>query len=110
MIAKDLRVSVRSVQRWPQVWNKGGPRALRAQGPALLLRLTQKQFAHLEAELATGPAAHGWEDQRWTLNRVKTVIGRRFYLTYTVQGVRKRPTGELVIRIAGRLVAVRPVG
>lgn len=36
-----------------------------------------------------GPAAHGWEDQRWTLNRVKTVIGRRFHLTYTIQGVRK---------------------
>lgn len=36
-----------------------------------------------------GPAAHGWEDQRWTLARVKTVIGRRFHLTYTIQGVRK---------------------
>ncbi|MFE1408968.1 winged helix-turn-helix domain-containing protein, partial [Streptomyces sp. NPDC058770] len=34
-------------------------------------------------------AAHGWEDQRWTLSRVKTVIGRRFHMTYTVQGVRK---------------------
>jgi transposase len=28
-------------------------------------------------------------DQRWTLSRVKTVIGRRFHLTYTIQGVRK---------------------
>ncbi|MER6639671.1 winged helix-turn-helix domain-containing protein [Streptomyces microflavus] len=28
-------------------------------------------------------------DQHWTLSRVKTVIGRRFPLTYTVQGVRK---------------------
>jgi hypothetical protein len=43
----------------------------------------------LEAELAKGPAAHGWEDQRWTLNRVKTVIDRRFHMTYTLQGVRK---------------------
>jgi hypothetical protein len=39
--------------------------------------------------LAKGPAAHGWEDQRWTLGRIKTVIGRRFHLTYTIQGVRK---------------------
>ncbi|MFD9610772.1 winged helix-turn-helix domain-containing protein [Streptomyces sp. NPDC059083] len=31
----------------------------------------------------------GWEDQRWKLERVRTVIGRRFHLTYTVQGVRK---------------------
>lgn len=89
MIAKDLRVSLRSVQRWPQVWDAGGPCALRSQGPASLPRLSDKQFAQLEAELAKGPAANGWEDQRWTLSRVKTVIGRRFHLTYTIQGVRK---------------------
>ena len=89
LIAKDLRVSVRSVQRWRQAWAEGGPRALRSQGPASLPRLSEKQFAQLEAELAKGPAAHGWEDQRWTLGRVKTVIGRRFHLTYTIQGVRK---------------------
>ncbi|MFF7000014.1 transposase [Streptomyces sp. NPDC008313] len=89
VIAKDLRVSVRSVQRWRQMWDEGGPRALRSQGPASLPRLSEKQFAQLEAELAKGPAAHGWEDQRWTLARVKTVIGRRFHLTYTIQGVRK---------------------
>ncbi|WP_371680990.1 winged helix-turn-helix domain-containing protein [Streptomyces sp. NBC_01276] len=89
MIAKDLRVSVRSVQRWRRTWNEGGPRALRSMGPASLPRLSEKQFAQLEVELAKGPAAHGWEDQRWTLDRVKTVIGRRFHLTYTIQGVRK---------------------
>ncbi|WP_443064351.1 IS630 family transposase [Streptomyces sp. NBC_00525] len=89
VIARDLRVSVRSVQRWRQMWDEGGLRALRSQGPASLPRLSEKQFAQLEAELAKGPAAHGWEDQRWSLSRVKTVIGRRFHLTYTIQGVRK---------------------
>ncbi|WP_435191472.1 IS630 family transposase [Streptomyces sp. bgisy126] len=89
VIAKDLRVSVRSVQRWRRTWDEGGPRAPESQGPASLPRLSQKQFARLEAELAKGPTAHGWEDQRWTLARVKTVIGRRFHLTYTIQGVRK---------------------
>ncbi|MFD8538896.1 IS630 family transposase [Streptomyces rubrogriseus] len=89
MIARALRVSVRSVQRWRRMWDEGGPRALRSQGPASLPRLSEKQFAQLEAELAKGPAAHGWEDQRWTVSRVKTVIGRRFHLTYTLQGVRK---------------------
>ncbi|MET9934878.1 MULTISPECIES: winged helix-turn-helix domain-containing protein [unclassified Streptomyces] len=71
------------------MWDEDGPRALRSQGPASLPRLSEKQFAQLEAELAKGPTAHGWKDQRWTLNRVKTVIGRRFHLTYTIQGVRK---------------------
>ncbi|WP_446447427.1 IS630 family transposase [Streptomyces hydrogenans] len=89
VIAKDLRVSVRSVQRWRRTWDEGGPRALWSQGPASLSRLSEKQFAQLEAELAKGSTAHGWEDQRWTLSRVKTVIGRRFHLTYTIQGVRK---------------------
>ncbi|WP_373428678.1 winged helix-turn-helix domain-containing protein [Streptomyces sp. B1I3] len=36
-----------------------------------------------------GPAAHGWEGQRWTLARIKMVIGRHFHLTYTIQGARK---------------------
>ncbi|MER6722447.1 winged helix-turn-helix domain-containing protein [Streptomyces halstedii] len=88
-IARDLWGSVRSVRRWRQAWAEGGPRSLRSQGPASLPRLSEKQFAQLEAELAKGPAAHGWEDQRGTLSRVKTVIGRRFHLTYTIQGVRK---------------------
>jgi hypothetical protein len=77
VIARRLRVSVRSVQRWRRAWAEGGQRALRSQGPASLPRLSEKQFAQLEAELAKGPAAHGWEDQRWTLSRLKTVIGRR---------------------------------
>ncbi|ROQ73378.1 winged helix-turn helix protein [Streptomyces sp. CEV 2-1] len=74
-IARDLRVSVRSVQRWRHAWAEGGPRCLRSQGPASLPRLSDQQFTQLEAELAKGPAAHGWEDQRWTLARVRTVIG-----------------------------------
>ncbi|MET8730993.1 helix-turn-helix domain-containing protein [Streptomyces parvus] len=34
VIAEDLRASVRSVQRWRQLWDEGGRRALRSQGPA----------------------------------------------------------------------------
>ncbi|MET7746719.1 helix-turn-helix domain-containing protein [Streptomyces sp. NPDC005385] len=52
MIARDLRVSPRSVQRWRQMWNEGGPRALRSQGPASLPRLSEAQFVQLEAVLA----------------------------------------------------------
>ncbi|MEU2233399.1 winged helix-turn-helix domain-containing protein [Streptomyces vietnamensis] len=88
-MAKALHVNVRSVQRWRQKWDEGGPRAMRSQGPASLPRLSQEQFAQLEAGLAKGSAAHGWEDQRWTLARIETVIGRRFHMAYTIQGVRK---------------------
>ncbi|MEU0820093.1 winged helix-turn-helix domain-containing protein [Streptomyces mirabilis] len=31
--------------------------------------------------------AHGWPDQIWTLSRIKTLVGRRFHKSYTVQGV-----------------------
>jgi transposase len=72
VIAKELRVSVRSVQRWRRAWDKAGPRALRSAGAASLPRLSEAQFAVLEAELAKGPVAHGWPDQRWTLSRIKT--------------------------------------
>ncbi|TPQ18330.1 helix-turn-helix domain-containing protein [Streptomyces sporangiiformans] len=33
-VAKDLRVSVRSAQRWRRAWEQGGERALASKGPA----------------------------------------------------------------------------
>ncbi|MFJ5970096.1 winged helix-turn-helix domain-containing protein [Streptomyces sp. NPDC093060] len=65
VIAHELRVSVRSVQRWRKAWSQGGPRALASKGPV----------------------AHGWPDQTWTLSRIRTLIGRRFHKSYTVQGI-----------------------
>ncbi|GAA1964834.1 hypothetical protein GCM10009838_22750 [Catenulispora subtropica] len=86
-VAKTLRVHVRSVQRWRAAWNTGGEAALASKGPPTHPQLSDEQFAVLEAELERGPVAHGWPDQKWTLNRIKTVIGRRFHKSYTVQGV-----------------------
>lgn len=87
VIAHDLRVGVRSVQRWRKAWSQGGTRALASKGPASLPLLSDELFAVLERELAKGPVAHGWPDQTWTLSRIKTLIGRRFHRSYTVQGV-----------------------
>jgi FixJ family two-component response regulator len=36
VIARDLRVSVRSVQRWRKAWSEGGPRALALEGAGVL--------------------------------------------------------------------------
>ncbi|MEU9959729.1 winged helix-turn-helix domain-containing protein [Streptomyces sp. NPDC050982] len=77
------------MQRWRRSWTKGGPRALRTAGSASPPRLSEAEFAELVQELAKGPVAHSWPDQRWTLARIKTVIGRRFHKGYTLQGVRK---------------------
>ncbi|MFE2322223.1 helix-turn-helix domain-containing protein [Streptomyces sp. NPDC059441] len=70
VIAKDLRVSERSVEQWRRNWREGGIEGLKSKGPAKLPKLSDERFALLEKELAKGPAAHGWEDQRWTLERV----------------------------------------
>ncbi|WP_259464876.1 winged helix-turn-helix domain-containing protein [Streptomyces sp. TLI_171] len=56
-------------------------------GQQSLPKLGARQFVKLERELEKGPLVYGWEDQRWTLARITTVIGRRFHVSYTVRGV-----------------------
>ena len=71
-IAAELRVSERSVQRWRRAWQAGGAAGLASKGQAARCRLDQDQLAELDRVLDAGPAAAGWEDQRWTLVRVRT--------------------------------------
>ena len=58
-----------------------------SKGPASLPRISDELFALLETELGKGAVAHGWPDQTLTLSRIKTLIGRRFHKSYTIQGV-----------------------
>jgi putative transposase len=89
-IAHDLRVTEGSVRRWHKAWRDGGTAALRSKGPVSRERLSPQQWARLEAELRKGPLAHGFaNDQRWTLGRIKTLIGRLFHVGYTVEGTSK---------------------
>ncbi|MFE7216439.1 winged helix-turn-helix domain-containing protein [Streptomyces sp. NPDC057611] len=87
VVAEELRVSERSVERWRRAWREGGAQALRSTGPANAPRLSGAQVAVLEEELGKGPAAHGFEDQRWTLARIQEVISRRFHLSLSVATV-----------------------
>ena len=89
-IARDLRVTPGSVRRWRRAWRHGGTAALKSTGPLSRERLSSQQWARLEAELRRGPLAHGFaDDQRWTLSRIKTLIGRLFHVGYTVEGTWK---------------------
>jgi putative transposase len=89
-IARDLRVTEGSVRRWHRAWRDGGTAALRSRGAVSRERLSPQQWARLELELRKGPLAHGFaSDQRWTLARVKTLIGRLFRVGYTVEGTWK---------------------
>ncbi|MEU3901699.1 helix-turn-helix domain-containing protein [Streptomyces sp. NPDC045251] len=48
-VARELRVSVRSVQRWRRTWEDGGQRALASKGPAASRpKLSEALFAVLE--------------------------------------------------------------
>ena len=86
-VAQQLRVSVRSVQRWHQAWEHGGRPALESKGSASRPKLSEALFEVLERELAKGPVAHGWPDQTWTLTRIKTLIGHRFHKSMTLSAI-----------------------
>jgi putative transposase len=89
-IARDLRVTEGSVRRWHRAWRDGGTEALRSKGPVSRERLSPQQWARLELELRKGPLAHGFaNDQRWTLGRIKTLIGKLFHVGYTIEGTSK---------------------
>ena len=65
----------------------GGTAALQSKGPVSREKLSPQQWARLEQELRKGRLAHGFAgDQRWTLGRIKTLIGRLFHVRYTVEG------------------------
>ena len=89
-IAADLRVTERTVRRWRQAWQDGGAEGLRSRGPVSREKLSPQQWTRLEAELREGPLAHGFAgDQRWTLGRIKTLIGKLFHVGYTIEGTWK---------------------
>src|SRR5512142_384216 len=76
-VAHELRVSTKSAYQWRRRWRAGGKRALASKGPGgAVCRLGPAQLARLRGALDQGPAVWGWdEDQRWTLERVTTLIG-----------------------------------
>lgn len=86
-VAARLRVSTKSAYQWRRRWRVGGEQALASTGPGgATCRLSDAHLERLRMELERGPAEHGWADQRWTLARVATVIGRLFHLRYTPRG------------------------
>lgn len=85
-VAAALEVSTKSAYTWRRAWVAGGEQALASKGtPGPQRRLSDAQVQRLISVLQAGPAAAGWvEDQRWTLARVCTMIGRMFHTTVAV--------------------------
>jgi transposase len=87
-IAHELRVTTKSVYQWRRAWTACGEAVLVSRGPGgSSCRLSRVQVDTLRAALDAGPQVYGWdEDQRWTLARVATLIGRLFHVRYTLRG------------------------
>jgi transposase len=85
-VAVVLEVSTKSVYQWRRAWAAGGEQALASKGaPGPDRRLSEQQVKRLLDVLRAGPARAGWdEDQRWTLARVCTRVGRMFHTTIGV--------------------------
>src|SRR5215470_16827823 len=83
-VARHLRVSRMSVNRWRRSLAAGGLAALASKGAGgARCKLTPAQLRELEAVLEEGPAAWGWdEDQCWTLARIAELVRRRFRAGY----------------------------
>jgi transposase len=88
-IARRFRVTRMSANRWRRALAAGGRAALLSKGPGGgPCKLTSAQLRELEAVLAAGPAAWGWdEDQCWTLARIAEVVRRWFKVDYTLAGL-----------------------
>src|SRR5437764_3222821 len=82
-VARILRVSLVSVGRWRQAARRLGVQALAAKSvPGRPLKLSVKRRKQLLELLRQGPTHHGFGTELWTLERVATVIERRFDVCY----------------------------
>ena len=74
-----------SANRWRRALASGGREALATKGAGgAKCKLTPAQLA----ELDTGPAVWGWdEDQYWTLAWMAELVARRFRVQYTPAGI-----------------------
>ncbi|XLX09078.1 helix-turn-helix domain-containing protein [Streptomyces flavusporus] len=66
-VARRLRVSVRSVQRWRRAWEHGGTSALESKGPASRPKLSEELLEVLERQLPHLPNPPGVLP-RWAVN------------------------------------------
>ena len=100
-VAHELPVTTNSVYQSRRRRPAGGRPALVSKGPGgRSCRLSVTQLDKLRAALEAR-RCNGWdEDQRWTLARVTTLIGRLFHVRYTLRG-----TSYLLHRIGFRLAA-----
>lgn len=89
-VARELGVTDGAVNRWAKAAKTGGAKALRRRPhTGRRPKLDAKVLAKLPDILVEGAEAHGFETDVWTLERVATVISRKFRVTYHPHHVSK---------------------
>ena len=82
-ISRELQVSRQSVSRWYHQWHRGGAGALRgAVRAGRKPKLTRQQQSRLLVALERGARTHGFDSDRWTLDRVTTIIAKLTGVSY----------------------------
>ena len=82
-VARQVGSSPSSVERWKEVVERGGKKALVAKPhPGRPPRLSPEQKEKLLELLLRGPIAHGYVSQLWTLPRIAEVIECQFDIRY----------------------------
>jgi transposase len=81
-IAPALGVSYETVRVWYHRWRAADSTLLEVKPRGRQGRLTAEQLELLQQELLRGPTAHGYRTELWTLERIATVIKRRFAVSY----------------------------
>lgn len=87
-VAKMLSVSPAAVSQWKKIYQRAGPKGLKAKPhPGPKPKLTAPQRQKLGRLLLQGPLAHGYTTDLWTLKRIAEVIEKHFGVRYDPSGV-----------------------
>jgi transposase len=81
-VAQRCGVTRQSAMRWARAFEQGGVDALEPKQRGRPRKLTDAQHSELHTALLEGPSAHGWSTELWTLDRIATLVRRRFGIRY----------------------------
>lgn len=82
-VAERLEVSLSSIKRWKQAFDRDGPAGLKPKprkGPSR--RLSDEQCERLCELIIAGPLVAGFETDLWTCRRIGEVVRREFGISY----------------------------
>lgn len=82
-IARELGVTQGAVSQWIKQARHGGIEALRRRiAPGRKRLLSDDQLAQIPVMLAEGAIAHGFQTNKWSIQRISNVLTQEFGITY----------------------------